>query len=281
MNKILDKSVDLKPVFVISSLTRTGTTLVQRLICSSDNGICFGEKLFKDLTITMDYVFQTAKHDLSMMQYYNDILEKVSNGDVNTWMPELYPEMYEYLEYLFKSLYSLSYSVQNYANSIKKPIWGAKNPKITANDCYKILTMFQGSKIIYLYRDIYSVLKSQKARKFVNNESELIIECNKWTANISDIHIPDIYNHKRLMVVNYDTITNDFDTFVTELETFTGLTNINREVIKTKVNTFDGEKEQGYSKDKYIAPEKLTDREMLIIKQLCGKELKRFYPHLT
>lgn len=53
---------NLSPIFISSPLGRSGTTLLQRLICSSDNGICYGESLAQDFLNYFEY-FRSACKD--------------------------------------------------------------------------------------------------------------------------------------------------------------------------------------------------------------------------
>jgi hypothetical protein len=79
----------LAPIVISSPTTRSGTTLLQRLLCSSDNAIVYGEVCSSDLDLYLNFFINRA-----MMYQFNrakldSSLEMFKQGEVNDWILDL------------------------------------------------------------------------------------------------------------------------------------------------------------------------------------------------
>ena len=276
INQVIEESSYINPVFVISSTGRTGTTLLQRLICSANNGICYGEKTLMDLLVRINQVANFENQIKDESEHFDAILNNILEGKVNVWIPELFPQIDEYIIFQLKSAYSMANSVQEYSHYINKPVWAAKNPRINIDLLAIMLKYLPGCKVIYLYRDIINVAKSYKARKFIKNKEELLQLCKTWSLSLNQLDLLMGEGDPRVWVLNYDNMVKDTNIFIDKLESFTGLKEVNKEVLSFKINTFLGNTSDGLSPSGYIKPEELDEEEMKIIMMLCDKELVKY-----
>src|SRR5512136_1426094 len=88
---------DLDPLIVTSPTPRSGTTLLQRLLCSSPSTLIFGEKCAHDLELFLNiYTYKVQEYNFQREKYQQD-LEKVLRGEVNDWILDLTPDIDGYL----------------------------------------------------------------------------------------------------------------------------------------------------------------------------------------
>src|SRR2546428_5771682 len=88
---------DLDPLVITAPTIRSGTTLLQRLLCSSHRALIYGELCAQDLEIFLNlYAFKSQQYN-SRREEAAVALEQVLAGDVNNWIPGLMPEISGYL----------------------------------------------------------------------------------------------------------------------------------------------------------------------------------------
>src|SRR5512146_2319187 len=104
---ILDRvATDLDPVIITSPLQRSGTTLLQRLLCSAPNALIYGERPAQELEFFLSIHAIKVQENL----FYRDInqrkLERVLSADVNDWILDVTPDSDGYLFALQKAAFS-------------------------------------------------------------------------------------------------------------------------------------------------------------------------------
>jgi len=266
---------ELKPLLVSAPTARSGTTLVQRLISSADNGICFGENLFGEALQLAQYLKGQVQFHENYREAEETGLEAVLAGDTARWMPDLSPETESYKTALIRTFYVLPKYTQDYANSIDRPVWGMKRPSLNHQMLSLIMTLLPEARMIFIYRNIIDCLRSAKARGFVKTPEDVVKTCVEWRNNMAAVGRWG--EEKRLLLLRYEDLIGDPAGIVPGLGRWAGLENIKLEVMETKVNTWAGEGE-GRSPDQYIPPVDLTEEEMGIVRQEAGAALQRLYP---
>jgi len=161
------KLVKEAPVFIVSSVRRSGTTLLQRLLCSSSNSLIYGENcandinLFCNLISTKQSVFQTSK------DWYDNQLDAVLQGNVNTWIPDLMPDIEGYLAAYKTGMLSIINYYSDYALKQNRPIWGMKLPEWNPCMLAMLKSVLPEIKIIYLHRNLEDCVRSAKKIEMV------------------------------------------------------------------------------------------------------------------
>ena len=198
---------ELKPLLVVAPTARSGTTLLQRLISSADNGICFGENLFGEMLQLSHYL----KGQVQFHERYREAevqgLAEVLAGNTARWMPDLSPEVESYKTALIRTFYVLPKYVQDYAADIGRPLWGMKRPSLHHQTLSLVMTLLPGARMIFIYRNILDCLRSAKARGFVKTPEDVVKTCAEWRDNMAAVG--RWADEKRLLLLRYEDLIED------------------------------------------------------------------------
>src|SRR5918912_1173657 len=90
-------TTDLRPIVVSSPTLRSGTTLLQRLLCSSPDCLIYGENVAQDLEMLL-----MLHHNRRVMYGHNrdrftSTRELVASGETNNWILDMMPDLSGYL----------------------------------------------------------------------------------------------------------------------------------------------------------------------------------------
>src|SRR5258706_12344259 len=86
-------AAELDPLILTAPTIRCGTTLLQRLICSSPHGLMFGETAANDLITALQLgAIKTTMYGQNRNQFATS-LATFQQGDVNDWMIDLLPDV--------------------------------------------------------------------------------------------------------------------------------------------------------------------------------------------
>ena len=244
---------DLDPLIVTAPTIRCGTTLLQRLICSSSDALLFGEPAANDLGMALRLIrAQTALY-ASQRDEFAGSLEAFTSGNRNDWMIDLMPDVDGYTRAIAEGfLQPLAYC-RDFARRAGRRVWGVKYPGWTAEVLRLILETMPRAKMIYIHRDIVPVLRSAKARGSLRR-AEVKPFCEQWSANMRGaMALPP---SERLLMLSYEELIAEPEATLQRLESFAGLAGIDRAVMAKRVNAWSDE--EGSS---YIAPAELSDAE--------------------
>ncbi|WP_269585548.1 sulfotransferase [Roseibium sp. Sym1] len=274
------------PILVSSPTPRSGTTLVQRLITSSDNGICYGEFCGRRIVELCEFAHKelvAVQNNRERQEYEWD---NIFQGNHDYWMvgldlPGEFPG--------HALVGAVQFYKQNYdeaTRAIDKEIWAAKVPKIAFRDVVKTSDLISDLKCIYIYRNIYDVIKSQKTRGWFERESDLVKACEEWLANtevIAALKRAAFQNQPTMLhVVQYEDLTENLQDNIEQIEAFTGLSGIKPEVADTKVNTWKPTSRENLEpRVSYEAPQGLARHECELIDKICGERMRELYPELS
>lgn len=240
----------LDPLIVTAPTIRCGTTLLQRLICSSEDALLFGESAGNDLVTALRVIkVQTAMYAANRQQFAEG-LEAFSGGNRNDWMIDLMPDLDGYLRAVVDGyLQPLAYC-RDFAVRAGRRVWGVKYPGWSGEVLQAIMTILPRTKLIYIHRDIIPALRSAKARGSVRRGTELKAFCEQWSANMR--MAAQLRDSDRVMVLSYDQLVGDAEQTLQRLEAFTGVTRIDRGVLAHRVN----------ERHEYTPPAELTEDEL-------------------
>ncbi|MEO9527366.1 sulfotransferase [Roseibium sp.] len=262
---------------------RSGTTFLQRLITSSDNGICYGEFTGRRIAELCDF----AHKELLLIQKNEDRQavewKNVFSGDVDYWMAGLdLPGDF--------SKHALLGAVQFYRQHhdeatrlVNKEIWAVKFPKLEFTRVVRIADLINDLKCIYIYRNVFDVIRSQKSKGWISNRQIVIESCLEWVKNtdvIAALKKNDFRNQPAMLhVVQYEDLVRNLDSNLKAIEAFSGLRGIKPAVADTKVNTWiTASGEDMTPAVSYREPEPLTEEEAGTIATICGSRMDELYP---
>ena len=250
------------PVFIWAPAQRCGTGLLQRLITSSKEVIVFGEDRF--LTDNLpNLMLEHAEHAEQIKQDTG----KLASGDHSGWYPSALPNYEGYLDALAGAFQLVVNVYQKSSIELGYVRWGTKLPYAGSGQVQAINTLLPHSKHLYIYRNIFDVMRSIKARKWVENKESFRLVCNNWINSIRQ-NVDNHGNCEWFHFVSYEKLIENPKVESEKIQKFLGLNDLDQKVFDHKVNTFVGEQAEGHSESQYVKPEKLTTFEYQICEEL-------------
>ncbi len=250
------------PVFIWAPAQRCGTGLLQRLVTSSKEVIVFGEDRF--FTDKLPHLMlEHAEHAEQIKQDTG----KLASGDHSGWYPSALPNYEDYLDALANAFQLVTEVYQKCSIELGYTRWGTKLPYAGSGQVQAINTLLPNARHLFIYRNIFDVMRSIKARKWVDSKESFRLAGNNWFNSVReniDVH----GNNEWFYVLSYEKLIGDPKAESVKIQEFLGLKNLDMNVFEHKVNTFVGEQTDGHSESQYIEPCKLTAFEYRICEEL-------------
>ncbi|HWE45323.1 MAG TPA: sulfotransferase [Caulobacteraceae bacterium] len=273
--EVPNKYLALAPIIVTSPTARCGTTLVQRLLTASDNGFVFGEELGNQVRVLTNWFVGEMQRMERTGAQVDEEFRQALEGRPSDWRPGLLPPSQVMMKAWVETYYQLPSVLASYAESVGRPRWGFKYPAFTRDAIKALLSLMPQARVVYVFRNLHDVLKSAKARRFVNTPQETVEFCAQWADNMNEI--APLVGDDRILFLKYEDFVAGREAHVQFLEQRLGVTGMDASVFDAKVNTFKGEEEAGFSPSGYIAPAPLTDEDRATISVTAGPVLDRLY----
>jgi hypothetical protein len=262
----------IEPVFVLAPTARNGITLIQRLLNSSNKIIIYGEN--KELIESVPNQVVNALN-INAIAGSSGALMTVKDyflsGSMDGWTSNLIPDPGMYAATFIDNAYRLAMVYQESAREYGYSRWGMKHPMIGPETPVRLQSLFPAARIVFLYRNLFDVARSAKARKFCSTTEDFASFGAKWQKNLLSV----ISNTpKNTLVIRHEDLVAQADVEIGRLEEFLGITGINRRIMERKINTFTGSAQPGYSPSGYIAPEALGTDEITALKHAAREALE-------
>ncbi|MEP2704341.1 MAG: sulfotransferase [Roseibium sp.] len=271
------------PIIIASPTLRSGATLFQRLLSSSDNGICYGEDAARRLLTLSEFAHNESillqQQEDRQTHYWNKILEgNLDFGLVDLELPG------DFARHALVG--ALTFFRQHYDEAtkvIEKEIWACKISKCSFLNVVKAADFVSDLKCIYVYRNIVDTAMSQKSLGLINDEQELAALCTEWVVNTDVIAALSRKNFEQvpemLLPIKFEDFLANGPKSVRQLESFTGMRGIKGDILKEKFNRwpqasdFDPTPILSYEK-----PVPLSETELNIVAHICGDRMREIYP---
>ncbi len=257
---------DLAPICIASPVRRSGTTLLQRLLCSASNGLIYGESCANDLFMLSNLFLTKQSYFEASKDWRNGQLRSVLEGDVNDWIPDLMPDIDGYLDAYKTAVISLVAHYGNFARQQGRTVWGMKLPEWHPVNLAHLHKLLPASKVIFLKRNLIDCVKSAKKLEMVNSLEELQHFCQIWKqyVDLADKHLKGDW----VLPIDYEMLVTSPDETLNIIESFTGAVGIDRSVMKVKINTFNNDEKLDKEAAAYLEPALLSDGEMDVIESI-------------
>lgn len=258
------------PLLVAAPTTRCGTTLVQRLLNSSENALVFGEGVFAALRALAALAReQLDEHGARSAQQRVD-LARALRGE-QFWCPHLMPDVAGYLDAWRGALDGLVRFHEREARALGRPLWGAKHPKVSAEELELLRELIPGARIVYVTRDVFAVIRSAKARRFLRTLPEVGDYARRWAENVLGARTA-FRDAPGVFFLRHEDLERNRTEALARLAAFTGARGMRAEVLDVRVNTWSGTRE-GQAPDQYVAPLELSGEERSAIERAAGEAI--------
>lgn len=264
------------PVIVTSPTTRCGTTLVQRLLCASDNAFIYGEEIGSQFRALAGLFAAQIKACDQNRDAMDEGFTLAMSAGLRDWRPGLTPPSQVMIDAWTDVFYQLPVALAGFGERVGRPVWGFKWPGCPADNLRTFLTLMPRTKVVYVLRNAVDCLQSAKARRFVTSAEGAASFCAEWARNVQDVMA--MAEDPRLMVLKYEDLIEHRDASLKALGEFTGALNLRRSEFDLKVNTFEGDEAEGHSPTQYIAPLPLTEADRAALEAQAGEVMARYYP---
>lgn len=247
---------NIKPLFVLAPVARCGTTFLQRLINTSRQMVMFGENedITRRLPAAIEFACSKAgmKEDLSA---FGDLGRMIADE----WTAGLFPGRGDgYLELSLRNFYDAVRHYQATADRLGRA-WGIKEPY--AGQLGMLRTLLPQARFICIYRDLFDVARSYKARGWFRSPYDVVKLAHDWQDGMRSMLSA---GNTRVCIVRYEDLVANADHALARIEEFASLSGIDRKLMGVKVNT-SAHDSRGRWISAYMAPEELSKEEHLAL----------------
>ncbi len=261
---------DLDPLIVTSPMQRSGTTLLQRLLCSAPNALIYGERPAQELEFFLN-IHAYKLQEYKLRRDANDrLLSRVLQGHVNDWILELTPDTDGYLNAMQKAAFAGVAYCRDFAMAQGRAVWGFKYPAWSPATLRILRRLMPRARLLFIARDLMPALRSAKSQHMMDTPQQLRELCQSWMSGMS--YIMELDDDPCVMAIRYEDLVEKPQEMLTAIAAFTGADGIDASVLKHRINIWPGQHFVVESTDGYIPPEELTDEEIQIVGQVMRLE---------
>lgn len=252
-----------EPVFIFSAGWRAGSTLLQRLVISSQEITVWGEPLGEaGLIPKLAYSLSAISKDWpgDLWQGMGKDLSALSNQ----WIANLTPE-FKYL-WLSHRQMILKWLKDSSIEEFGVKRWGMKEVRLTIDHARYLKWLFPKSKFLFIYRDPFRSYKSWKGTNWPGeftayNCYSPIIFAKHWRLLVKGYF--EGYKEVDGLLVKFEDLVNGCIS-VEEISDHIGINNLSPKVLTKKIDSSAG----------LIKKEEINWVDKALINFICKKELK-------
>ena len=222
----------LSPVVIVSPAVRAGTTLVQRLLCSAQNTLIYGDTAGQEMEFFANYV--NARGQMLQYQQFQaaHIREAVLRGDVADFITPLAPTLTVHVGGLQRAALAWWRECAEEAAVLGRPVSGWKLAGANAQALTVLPRWFPQARWIWVERNLADCFRSAKAAGMMQGGAEAMQFAQ--AANAARGAFQALAGEK--LILNYKEMTTHPSQTVARLEEFTGAVGINPTVFDVRVN---------------------------------------------
>ncbi len=223
-------------ICIASPVRRSGTTLLQRLICSSSNAIIYGETCANDFNLLFNIYSNKKMMATHSGSWHNEQLQNVLTGEVNDWIPDLMPNSDAYLESFRHLINAQIQFYKNFSTKNNRPIWGVKLPEWNSQALSLIQNTHHETKIIYLNRNIKDCVCSAEKMDMIRGQNEIDRFIQIYNQNL-DYAKTNLVG-ENVLHLDYEALVENPAASLTLIAEFTGALNIDPDVMNHKIGNY-------------------------------------------
>lgn len=249
----------LKPILLTSPTIRCGTTLLQRLLCSSENALIYGEEIAKDLEMQLQLFASRKMVYTHSHQRFAISLDRVIRGDTSDWIPDLMPEIGGYLDALHQGSFAPLAYCRRYAEQHGRELWGFKYPGWQPHLIRMLSDVIPGTRVIYIFRDLADCVRSAKAWGGLHNEVDTQQFCAQWAGHMT--FMQQWQQSRTVLMLKYEDLVEEPENSIERLCDFLPFQDMKPEVLQHKINNLTQGGDTRHDHHDYIEPAALTELE--------------------
>ena len=263
------RASELDPLIVTSPVQRSGTTLLQRLLCSAPNTLIYGERTAQELEFFLSiHAYKVQEYNLRA-DANSRVLSRVLQGQVNDWILELTPDTDGYLRAIHQSAFAGISYCRDFAIAHGRPVWGFKYPAWNSSVLRMLRRLMPRARLLFIARDLIPSLESAKAQHMMDSPQQLRELCQSWLNGMS--YIMELDDDPGVMSIRYEDLIERPGEILAAISLFTGAVGINPAVLERRINIWAGQQFAAQSADGYIPPEPLSEAELQIVRQMMAE----------
>lgn len=233
-----------------------GTTLVQRLLCSSRNGLIYGDTIGNEAAFFISWLSSKEFGMRNQAERSDPMLDAVLAGDTTDFIAELAPKVDGYLDELAKlATGPLAYCKAEAARH-GRTVWGWKHAGAQTWLVNLLPQVLPHARIIRVDRDLKDAARSAKAVHLVGPGQDF--ERFVRDAAASRIALANLDGRLPVFDVALPDLLENPERVIAGMEDFTGCEAIDRRVLSVKVN---------HPQSPWIPPMDLSDEESAVVGQ--------------
>ena len=187
----------MSQVFVFSACWRTGSTLLQRFLNTSEDLLIWGEPNFL-MPLNSSYI--KSKGHFESVQWQKETVKK--EGFKKAWSPVLCPDV-DSLKDGYRAFFETTYSKELADHG--KTRWGFKEVRQNAYaHAVMMKELFPDSKIIFHYRNPYDVYESLLGTDFHKNFKAPLQPIRFWANNMADFVDAEKISQLDAMLISHE-----------------------------------------------------------------------------
>lgn len=251
------------PVLVTSPAIRSGSTLLQRLLCSSPDAIVFGEEIGKDLDLQLQILASRRLVYTHSRPRFAGGLRRVLAGDTGDWIADLMPDLDDYLGALQVGAFAGLAACERQARAAGRRAWGFKYPGFAPPLVRLLADFLPGTRVVYMHRGLEATARSAKAWGETVDEAGMHHFCAQWLA------------HRRFMrewapghavlELAYEDLLADPPAALARLQAFLGIAGIDPGVLDLRINNLLEGTDTRRGRTGYLPPADLTANEAAMV----------------
>jgi hypothetical protein len=255
---------DIDPIIVTSPSIRCGTTLVQRLLCSSGEAVIWGEVAGQELETAASYLTGRTLLLRSHAERLAEGRRRVFEEGVDEWLFDLTPDVETYLQALGRGLVTFLEACKAEARAISRRSWGLKYPGLSPVALRFAVTCLPRSRIVWIHRPLGPCLSSAKARGTVGSLAQAAEFAEGWARRAEEaIALSGVGN---FLLLPYEVLVGRPEEALPRLAGFCGLAALPAAALDRRINAWDSSTGlEGAAEGGYIAPARLVPAEERIV----------------
>jgi len=250
---------ELDPVLLTSPTVRSGTTLLQRLLCSAGNTLVYGEEVGKDLDLQLQ-VLAAREHVYERQRAaFADRLARVLASSQHDWLVDLMPDIDGYLASLRQGALAGLANCRDHAAGLGRPVWGFKYPGWPPQLMQLLQRALPRTRTVYVIRDLGDTLRSAKTWLGLASEADAEAFCAQWLDHI--VFMREWAREQPVLVIRHEALLADPEAKVAALRDFLPIGDMDTGLLARRINRSTGAAEVWQGNQPYLEPTPLTARE--------------------